>query len=79
MTTIGELMAQIVKIRRDGAALGLTDLEIGRLPICEVTASKFLPVSMSLEFAQAKGKGIQGKENFIYLSKKDSGIIIAKS
>jgi hypothetical protein len=79
MTTIGELMAMIVKIKADGNSLGLSDAQIGQLPICEVTASKFNPVTMSLEFAQAKGKGITTKENFIYLNIKETGKILTKA
>ncbi len=79
MTTIGELMVQIARIKQIGNSAGLTDLEIGRLPILEVTGKSFIPMKVSLEFAKAKGKGIKDKENFIWMQSKHTGSITAMS
>lgn len=79
MTTIGDLMVQIAKIRQVGNLAGMTDLEIGKLPILEVTGKSFIPLKVSIEFAQAKGRGINNKESFIWLQSKPSGQIKAIS
>ena len=80
--TIGELMAMMNKIKIDGNSVGLTDLQIGSLEICEITSNDkgqvFNPVNLTIEFAQANDRRSKTKENFIYFEKKKGKLINVK-